>query len=438
MDVDTAIQWIHNRKKFSKTPGLTRVQHLLHLLGNPEQNIRAVHIAGTNGKGSTVAYLTQLFQAAGYRVGSFTSPYIEAFNERICINGDPIPDMELVHLIKKIQPLVAEMDQDPELEGITEFEITTAMMLYYFANQSLDIVLLEVGLGGMYDPTNVIVNPLVTAISTIGYDHMDILGETIEAITQQKIGIFKPEVPVVLGNLSEKAKKTCEDYAQTLHCSVYKYGEDYTVNYLGRSSKKVGERFTYKDQNHCYKRLLTPLIGVHQVDNAALALQIFDIVASRDKLHVSTNEIQRAFNNVYWPGRMEIVQDEPFIIVDGAHNTPAIRALVDSLREEYPDYHVHFLFAAIHGKDYRHMVEMLETLPNSDITLTTFELPKALSCDYYNDMQGKENITIEMNWRQAFFHLLQRIESEEEMIVVTGSLYFISEVRKFLFNGNNN
>lgn len=436
MDVYTAVQWIHNRKKFAEKPGLLRVHHLLYLLGNPERNVRAIHIAGTNGKGSTVAYLCHLFRQAGYTVGTFTSPYIRNFNERIRLNGTSISDTDLIALIQMIRPLVEEMDQDPELEGITEFEIITAMMFYYFAQKQPDVAIIEVGLGGMYDSTNVITNPLVTAISTIGYDHVDILGDTIAAIAQQKAGIFKPNVPVVLGNLPEEAKQVCIEYANTLQCPVYSFGEDYEVKYLGRSQKRIGEKFNFKDDLRHAKRLVTPLIGQHQVENAAFALQIFDVIAKRDKIRLSTSDIQHAFNNVKWPGRMEIFQQQPLIILDGAHNEPAMECLVNNLKTEYNQYHVNVLFAAIQGKNYDAMIHRLEGMENVDLTLATFDSPKSLTCEQLSAYENDAHVTISTNWRKSFFEMLKNTD-DDDMIVATGSLYFVSEVRDFLMGSSD-
>lgn len=436
MDVYTAVQWIHDRKKFAEKPGLLRVHHLLYLLGNPERDVRAIHIAGTNGKGSTVAYLCRLFRQAGYTVGTFTSPYIRNFNERIRVNGESISDTDLVALIQMIQPLVEEMDQDPELEGITEFEIITAMMFYYFAKKKPDIAIIEVGLGGMYDSTNVITNPLVTAISTVGFDHMDILGNSLEEIAKQKAGIFKPNVPVVLGNLPDEAKKVCVEYAETLHCPIYQYGRDYTLKYLGRSQKRIGEKFNFKDDMRSAKRLVTPLIGQHQVENAAFALQIFDVIARRDKIRLSTNDIQHALNNVKWPGRMEIFQQEPLIILDGAHNEPAMNCLINNLKLEYQNYHVNVLFAAIQGKSYDAMIHCLESMDNVDITLVTFDSPKSLTAEQLSVYENDDRVHISTNWHKSFFEILNNT-GENDMIVATGSLYFISEVREFLMGSGD-
>ena len=436
MDVDTAVSWIHSRKKFTKTPSLTRIQHLLHLLGNPEQSVKAVHVAGTNGKGSVVAYLSELFKTVNYTVGTFMSPYVDNFNERISLNGEPITDTELVKLVKVVKPLVEEMDKIEDLSGMTEFDLITAMMFYYFAQKNPDIVILEVGLGGMYDPTNVVVNPLVTAITTVSYDHTNILGSDLLEISKQKAGIFKPEIPVVVGNVDNKVKEYIKNYAKTLHSPYYIYGEEYESQYLGYNAKKNAEKFNYKDEYHTYKRLLTPMLGKYQVENVAVALQIFDLVIQRESLHVSTSDIQKALNHTSLSGRMEIFQDNPLIILDGAHNVDAISQLSENLKTNYRDYRIHVLFAAIKDKLYDEMINELLTIPNIDITITTFDLHKAIPCQNYEKYEHLDNVNIVENWRKAFFDLLKKTEDDEDMIVVTGSLYFISEVRRFLINAN--
>ncbi len=191
---EEAIAWIHSRKKLGSLPGLERIQALLDKVDNPEKKVPVIHIAGTNGKGSTVAYLRSILIEAGVTVGSFTSPYIEEFNERIAIDAKPIPDNQLIQYVKKYQPIVAELDQDPAISGITEFEILTAIMLDYFATEQVDVAIVEVGLGGLLDSTNV-VKSILTAITTIGYDHMDVLGDTLNEIAEQKAGIIKKMYP---------------------------------------------------------------------------------------------------------------------------------------------------------------------------------------------------------------------------------------------------
>lgn len=213
MNYNDAINYIHGRKQFKKHPNLDTIKLLLSKLDNPQNKINAIHVAGTNGKGSTVAFLRNLFQADGYSVGTFTSPFIIKFNERISVNGVPITNDELVQLVEEIKSIVDIMDTELGLNAPTEFEIITAMMFKYFADNPVDVVIVEVGIGGILDSTNVF-TPKVSVITTIGYDHMKILGNTLSEIAAQKAGIIKPRVPVVVGNLPDDALNVIKKTAQ--------------------------------------------------------------------------------------------------------------------------------------------------------------------------------------------------------------------------------
>lgn len=225
-----AIAWIHSRLPFGSRPGLDRVEALLALVDHPEEQVPTIHIAGTNGKGSTVSYLAAILEDAGLTVGTFTSPFIESFNERIAIDGQHIADEDLVTLVNKYQPLVDQLDEKPDVAGITEFETLTAMALDYFLEKKVDVAIIEVGLGGLLDSTNV-VKPLLCGITTIGMDHMDILGDTLEEIAFQKAGIIKPGVPVVTGNIPSNAIAIIQQEADKKGAPMYRFNQDYRVLY---------------------------------------------------------------------------------------------------------------------------------------------------------------------------------------------------------------
>ena len=226
LTIEEAIEWIHSRLPFGTRPGLDRVAALLSLIDNPEKKVATIHIAGTNGKGSTVTYLRCMLEEIGLTVGTFTSPYIEEFNERIAINGHGIPEKQLISYVKKYQSLVNELDKEPETAGITEFETLTAMAFDYFHEKQVDVAIVEVGLGGLLDSTNV-AQPILTAITTIGKDHTEILGETIEEIAFQKAGIIKKGIPVVTGNISEEAMLVIQEIADKMASKIYRYGKEY-------------------------------------------------------------------------------------------------------------------------------------------------------------------------------------------------------------------
>ena len=223
MTIETALEWIHSRLKFNIRPGLTRIEALLELLGNPEKELSMLHIAGTNGKGSTVAFTRGILEQLGLNVATFTSPFISSFGERMSINGHPIPDEKLIMYVEQLKPLVEAMDKKEKLAGITEFEIITALAFRYFADEKVDVALIEVGLGGLLDSTNVI-QPVATAITTIGMDHMDILGDTIEKIAAQKAGIIKPHTPLVTGKIAAEALAVIAQTAQKIKHSIINTG----------------------------------------------------------------------------------------------------------------------------------------------------------------------------------------------------------------------
>ncbi|MGV3085111.1 bifunctional folylpolyglutamate synthase/dihydrofolate synthase [Enterococcus dispar] len=429
--VDTgskAIEWIHSRKPFGSRPGLQRVAALLDLVGHPEKKVPTIHIAGTNGKGSTISYLKEMLQAAGIVVGTFTSPYIESFHERIAIDGKFITDEELVLLVNKYQPLVEKLDQQEAVSGITEFEVLTALAFDYFVGK-VDVAIIEVGLGGLLDSTNV-VEPMLTAITTIGYDHTEILGDTLELIAEQKAGIIKENVPVVTGNIPENALGVITQTADKKHSTIYRFGEEYQVNYL-HPDDNWGEWFDFSNQNGKLKHLKTALIGRHQPENAGVAIQLFQLYCEQNKINWQEKEIKKALQKTFWPARMERLSTEPFIILDGAHNTHAMKSLVESVQNEFSDRKLHILFSALETKNVAEMLQELLQLKNSHIYLTTFDYPRAIKLDDDFVNVDEKRVSIVSLWQFGLAEILEKMD-DESLLLVTGSLYFVAEVRSLL------
>ncbi|MGX6962890.1 bifunctional folylpolyglutamate synthase/dihydrofolate synthase [Vagococcus xieshaowenii] len=422
MTYEETLEWIHHRLKFGSRPGLIRVETLLERIGNPHVGLPIVHIGGTNGKGSTVAFLRGLLEAQGLKVGTFTSPFITAFNERMSINQHPISNEMLVALVEQVKPVVEEMDKELEIAGITEFELITVLMFLYFKEQEVDVALVEVGLGGLLDSTNVIVEPLATAITTIGFDHMDILGNSLEAIATQKAGIIKSAAPAIVGQLPEEAQAVMERTAQIKNSPLYVLGKDYTYNELGNNIFE----FTYKTHQYVLKQ---PLMGHHQFHNAAVALMTYLTIASKLEVSVEKEAIQEGFHQVTWPGRMEIMSNNPLIVIDGAHNEPAVRTLVDNIRQDFSNKQVTILFAAINTKDISSMLEMLEEVVEERLHVTTFDYPTAVPMTAYVDKFPISQRHVD--WKLAFTQLKKEL-SPDDVLLVTGSLYFISQVRAYI------
>lgn len=423
MTIETALEWIHSRLKFNIRPGLTRIEALLKLLGNPEKELSMLHIAGTNGKGSTVAFTRGILEQLGLTVATFTSPFIETFGERMAINGHPIPDEKLIKYVEQLKPLVEEMDKDERLAGITEFEIITALAFRYFADEHVDVALIEVGLGGLLDSTNVI-QPVATAITTIGMDHMDILGDTLEKIAAQKAGIIKPYTPLVTGKIADEALAVIAETAQTNQAKHYQYGIDYQVEIL------ENERFNYKDDEIHLLNLEKSLLGLHQIDNAALAVKLTMVYAHKVGLSLSEEAIRVGLRRTFWPARMEEVSQAPLTLLDGAHNVHAMQRLLENLKNEFSGRKITILFSALVTKDITEMIKMLQTVDNSKLILTTFDYPKALKLEDFAYLE-KENVTLAEDWKSTYAALKENLH-EDDVLLMTGSLYFMSQIRAYI------
>lgn len=430
LTIDEAIEWIHSRMPFGSRPGLIRVAALMERLDHPEEKVPTIHIAGTNGKGSTVTYVKYMLEELGLKVGTFTSPYIVRFNERISINGEGIPDDKLIQYVKNYQKIIAEMDEIEEISGITEFEVLTGMAFDYFEQEQVDVAVVEVGLGGLLDSTNVC-KPMLTGITTIGLDHIEILGNTLEEIAAQKAGIIKEGIPVVTGNIGPSALQVIQDKAELEHAPIYRFNEDYEITYH-QPDGKWQEVFDFLNENGKIPKLQVRLIGEHQVENAGMAVEMFYQYCQLTGRVFQHKDVINGLKQANWPGRMELVSDEPMIVLDGAHNTHAMKRLVKNMKDEFGDYHINILFSAITTKDVRGMLQMLKTIPNVKIYLTTFEYPKAIHLEQYADMED-EKLSIVSLWQFGIAELLEHM-GEGEMLLITGSLYFISDVRKLLLN----
>ncbi|BAV01811.1 folylpolyglutamate synthase/dihydrofolate synthase family protein [Lactococcus formosensis subsp. formosensis] len=423
MTIETALEWIHSRLKFNIRPGLTRIEALLELLGNPEKELSMLHIAGTNGKGSTVAFTRGILEQLGLNVATFTSPFISSFGERMSINGHPIPDEKLIMYVEQLKPLVEAMDKKEKLAGITEFEIITALAFRYFADEKVDVALIEVGLGGLLDSTNVI-QPVATAITTIGMDHMDILGDTLEKIAAQKAGIIKPNTPLVTGKIADEALAVIAQTAQKNQAQHYQYSIDYQVDIL------ENERFNYKDDEIHLLNLEKSLLGLHQIDNAALAVKLTMIYAHEVGLSLSEAAIREGLRKTFWPARMEEISQEPLTILDGAHNVHAIQRLLENLKNEFSGRKITILFSALITKDITEMIKMLQTVDNSKLILTTFDYPKALKLEDFAHLE-KENVMLAEDWKSTYTALKANLK-EEDVLLMTGSLYFMSQIRAYI------
>lgn len=421
---DEALDWIHSQLKFGIKPGLERMTYMLEELGNPEHRLQSIHIAGTNGKGSTVSYIRQMLQEAGYEVGTFTSPYIEQFNERISVNGKPISDQEMLELAQVVQPIV-EQTRGTEHGDVTEFEIITLMAIYYFAKvHPVDYVIFETGMGGRLDSTNVI-HPLLTIITNVGFDHTEILGNTVEELTFEKAGILKPGVPAIIGVKQAEGLKVIEDSAQEKRIPLYIANKDFSVEHTGSSVK--GEGFSFSSALGALLDGKIAMKGIHQVENASLALMAIYYLKAYRTLNIDESQIKSGLLKTKWIGRFECVQQHPMVIIDGAHNPEGIDSLMQTVRSHYPNKKITVLFSALGDKKLHVMVPKLEEIADQ-LLFTTFDYPRAIHPSMMAQ-HAKMEYQIYENYQEAIEQVLQSMK-EDEVFIITGSLYFISLVRK--------
>lgn len=422
-----ALEWIHARLRLGIKPGLSRMDWMMEKLGHPEHKMKTVHIGGTNGKGSTVTFLRNILEAAGYSVGTFTSPYIEQFNERISVNGKPISDKEILELTNVIRPLADELEET-ELGGPTEFEVITAMSFYYFANvNQVDIVIYEVGLGGRFDSTNII-HPIASIITNIGLDHTNILGHTYGEIAFEKAGIIKEGIPTFTAVKNEEAMKVINEQADKKQAPLYRLNQDFKVT--SHSPQANGEIFTLKSDEHTLEQLEISMIGQHQTENAALAAMAAQFINHDGDFSISENAIRTGLKKAYWPGRFEILSNRPLVIIDGAHNDEGISALVQELSTRYSNYNIHIVFAALKDKKLDHMIAQLDRIAD-EISFVSFEFPRAAQVsDLYSISKSKNKVMAE-KWDTHLSEVIKSLENNQ-ILVVTGSLYFISEAKPYL------
>ena len=427
MTVD--LSWLATYRSSEPHFGLERMEAILALRGNPHLVCPVIHLAGTNGKGSTIAHLRSLLEVRGLRVGVFSSPYLVSFNEQIGINGVPISDKDLEDYLALYRDLLERNSSDQTLLGLTEFELITAMAFDYFAAEKPDVVIMEVGMGGRLDSTNVC-QPILTAITTIGLDHVALLGPDVASIAREKAGIIKEKIPVLLGRIELEAQEVIVQEAHRLSAPVEVLGQDFLVCY--QESLADGEVFTYQSQNRSEVQLKTGLLGLYQVDNAGLALALCDAFFQERGLSLlSQDEIIQAWSQVQWPGRLEIISTQPLIILDGAHNPHAVRPLIETLQERYAQLDKQVLFTCIQTKAIEEMLDLWLELEGSQLTLTTFEDPRAYSVKETQEIALQKDLP-HQEWKLFLTNYIEKESQQSDLLLVTGSLYFLAQVRAFL------
>ncbi|HEU7702878.1 TPA: bifunctional folylpolyglutamate synthase/dihydrofolate synthase [Streptococcus pneumoniae] len=426
-------QWIANYRTDQPHFGLERMVELLALRGNPHLKLKVLHIGGTNGKGSTIAFLKKMLEKLGLRVGVFSSPYLIHYIDQISINGESISETRLEALMADYQSLL-EGEAVANLQGTTEFEIITALAYDYFASEQVDVAIMEVGMGGLLDSTNVC-QPILTGITTIGLDHVALLGDTLEAIAEQKAGIIKQGMPLVTGRIAPEALTVIDRIAEGKDAPRLAYGTDYQVRH--QESVVTGEVFDYTSAVR-QGRFQTSLLGLYQIENAGMAIALLDTFCQEDGRELASNDfLGQALEETSWPGRLEIVSRDPLMILDGAHNPHAIKALLVTLQERFADYHKEILFTCIKTKALEDMLDLLGAMPDTELTLTHFVDSRATDESVLKEAAKSRNLSYQ-DWHDFLEqNVTDKKEEKQTVRIVTGSLYFLSQVRAYLMERKN-
>lgn len=426
-------QWIAHYRTDQPHFGLERMAELLALRGNPHLKLKVIHIGGTNGKGSTITFLKNMLEKLGLRVGVFSSPYLIHYTDQISINGESIPEARLETFMADYQSLL-EGEAAANLQGTTEFEIITAIAYDYFASEQVDVAIMEVGMGGLLDSTNVC-QPILTGVTTIGLDHVALLGDTLEAIAEQKAGIIKQGIPLVTGRIAPEALDVIDSIAAAKNAPRIRHERDYQISH--QESVVTGEIFDYISSVR-QGRFQTGLLGLHQVENAGMALALLDTYCQETGRELASNDlVAQALKETRWPGRLEVVSSDPLMILDGAHNPHAIKALLATLQERFADYHKEILFTCIKTKALEDMLDLLGEMPDTELTLTHFADSRATDESVLKEAAKSRNLSYQ-DWHDFLEqNLTDKKEEKQTIRIVTGSLYFLSQVRAYLMERKN-
>ncbi|MBQ8801764.1 MAG: bifunctional folylpolyglutamate synthase/dihydrofolate synthase [Clostridium sp.] len=418
MNLNEALEFIQSICWLGTHPGLNRITDLLGRLGDPQKQLKFVHITGTNGKGSVAAMMTATLNAAGYKVGRFTSPHLRYYNERINVAGEDISDEDLCALAELIKPAAEAMEEKP-----SEFEIWTAMALCYFKQRGCDIVVLEVGLGGRLDSTNVIPAPEVAVITNLGLEHTEYLGDTIEKIAFEKAGIIKPGCDVVLYGQGEEATAVVRAKCEECGCKLTITDESQQELH---ESGLTGQTLSYRHR----KNLRLRLIGTYQYRNAAVALDAVDVLKGRG-FDISERAVTEGFAKVVWPGRFEVLRQEPLVIVDGAHNPNGVEELAKCLNTYLPGKKVTFMMGVMADKDYVSMLDEILPMaknfvavrPESERALASAELKREIETRLH--IPAIDGGSVKEGVKAALAQA-----GKDDVIVIFGSLYQVGEVHE--------
>lgn len=424
-----AIEYIYNLNKFGMKLGLKNITGLLSIFDNPHLKIKVIHIAGTNGKGSTAAVLHSILQKANYKAGLYTSPHLVDFQERMKINDEYITQDEVCDLLERLKPAIQKIAHTDGFQHPTFFEVITAMAYLYFYEKEVDFAIMEVGLGGRLDATNVC-QPLISVITHIDFDHMAQLGNTLAEIAAEKGAIIKENAPVVCARQSAEADVVIKRIAQEKKTLLYTFGEEFNATLI--CSLLRGNHFQYCGIYNNYHNLFVPLVGEYQLENTSLAIAAAELLHNNG-FNIRRDAIIEGVESSQWPGRFEIVREKPMIILDGGHNPNGINQFMENLKRLIPNKKIIAVLGIFQDKDYRVMVKTVVSQVNQ-VIITMADNPRATPASLLAEEARRyiaaDKIIETTNVKAAIDQAI-RIAQEEDVICITGSLYTVGEAESY-------
>lgn len=428
MKFDEALEWLFNVRRFGPDRSLEPTKIYLELLGNPQTKFKTIHIAGSNGKGSTSAFIASILQADGYKVGLYTSPHLERFNERIKVNGKEISDVDAERLLTEARIIFEEMLNYPKPMPLRFFDILTGVCFKYFEEQEVDFGVIEVGLGGRLDATNII-DPLVSVITNIGYEHVNILGPTIEDIAYEKAGIIKEYKPIVTGETKQNVLQVFQKIAKEKNSELFVVNE--YSEYRRIKTGTDGQIFNLKTPNMEYKNLKIPLLGLHQIINASTAVTAIEALSNYD-ISIHPEAIRRGLMETYWPARLELIHKNPDIILDCAKDAEATEVVRKTIEEDLNNRYIIAVVSISSDKNIEGMIKNIAAvadffiLTKHSVTYRATE-PERLIKEI--EKYGKP-YEVYVNRDEAFKHALEKA-NPDDLILVIGSVYLAGDARMF-------
>ncbi|WP_195515089.1 bifunctional folylpolyglutamate synthase/dihydrofolate synthase [Paraclostridium bifermentans] len=426
MRYEEAMKYITEVGNFGSNYGLERTHKLLEYLGNPEKDLKLIHIAGTNGKGSTTSMITEILMGAGYKVGMYTSPFIEEFEERIQINRRNIPKETLANLIDEVKVAVERVIEEG-YNHPTEFEIITVLMLLYFKKEKIDFGVIEVGLGGRLDSTNVII-PILQVITSISFDHTNLLGNTLEEIAGEKAGIIKKNIPTVIYPQEEEALKVIKNKCAAMESDLYTADKDNMKFVKVVNEDKPYQLLKYKEEFNIF----LPLLGEHQILNLSVAMKVIEVLNNRKIFNITTESIIKSIKNVTWKGRLEVLSNNPYVVIDGAHNIQGIKTLSRNIKKYFKYENLHLILGILADKDVEEMIKIITPIAKQVYAVTPNSIRAELADDLKNEIvKYNANCRAFDEYEEAYLEALKNAK-ENDIILASGSLYMIGDMRKII------